>query len=337
MNFAKNFSLLPYNTFGFEVQAKYFAEYQSIEQLCQLLESDLLKREKLLHIGSGSNLLFISDFQGVVLHSEMKFIEKTAENENEICFRVGNGVVWDNFVDYCVKNNYCGTENLSFIPGQTGAAAVQNIGAYGTEISNIVQTVETIDIKTLESQIFTNSECRYDYRTSVFKTGLKGRKIVTSVNFKLSKIPNFNLNYARLEQEVLKHYKAINLANIRATVISIRQNKLPDPKIMGNAGSFFKNPYICIEHYEYLKKYFPEIPYYIVNDEVVKIPAAWLIEQCDWKEKSLGSAAVYAIQPLVLVNQGNANGTDILALASEIQKSVKTKFDIDLKMEVEII
>jgi len=337
MNILKNISLLPHNSFGIDVKTKYFAQYQSIEQLRELLESDILKNEKLLHIGNGSNLLFVSDFQGIILHSEIKFIEIEAETETEIFLRVGSGVIWDDFVNYCVINNYSGAENLSLIPSEVGAAAVQNIGAYGAEISDIIETVETIDIQTLEKQIFTNSECKYDYRTSIFKTDLKGKKIVTSVVFKLSKTPNFNLNYAHLEQEILKNFSEINLANIRATVISIRESKLPNPKITPNAGSFFKNPYISAKTYENLKNNYPIMPYYAVNEELVKIPAAWLIEQCGWKGKSLGRAAVNATQPLVLVNQGNATGKEILALSAEIQKSIKEKFDIDLEMEVEIV
>ncbi|MCL1868513.1 MAG: UDP-N-acetylmuramate dehydrogenase [Paludibacter sp.] len=337
MNILNNISLLPYNSFGIDVRTKYFAEYQNIEELYQLLESDIARREKLLQIGSGSNLLFVSDFEGIILYSKIKFIEKMAETDGEVFLRVGSGVVWDDFVNYCVTNNYIGAENLSLIPSQTGAAAVQNIGAYGVEISDIVQTVETIDIQTLEKQIFTNSECQYDYRTSVFKTDLKGKKIVTAVEFCLSKKPNFNLSYANLKQEILKNYSEINLSNIRATIISIRDSKLPNPKIKGNAGSFFTNPYICIAHFEKLKKTYPEIPYYPVNEELVKIPAAWLIEQCGWKGKQRGRAAVNAAQPLVLVNQGSAAGAEILALAQEIQKSIKEKFAINLKLEVEVI
>ncbi|MDR2824280.1 MAG: UDP-N-acetylmuramate dehydrogenase [Prevotellaceae bacterium] len=337
MQILKNISLLPYNTFGIDINTAYFAEYQSVAELNELLQSDVVKNRKLLHIGGGSNLLFLADFQGVILHSKINFIEKTKETASTVFLKVGSGVVWDNFVDYCVTNNYYGTENLSLIPGEVGAAAVQNIGAYGSEISDIVESVETIDIQTIEKQIFTNAACKYDYRKSVLKTDLKEKKIVVAVNFKLSKTPKFNLNYAHLEQEILRNYTEINLENIRNTVIYIRKNKLPDPKIAGNAGSFFTNPYICTAHYEGLKKHYPTMPYYTVNEEVVKIPAAWLIEQCGWKGKSLGCAAVNEKQPLVLVNKGNATGMEILALATEIQKSVKEKFFIDLKMEVEIV
>ncbi|MCL2596114.1 MAG: UDP-N-acetylmuramate dehydrogenase [Paludibacter sp.] len=337
MNILNNISLLPYNSFGIDVQTKYFADYQSIEQLRELLESDIVKNEKLLHIGGGNNLLFVSYFQGVILHSQIKFIAVTEENDNSILLRVGSGVIWDDFVNYCVINNYCGAENLSSIPSEVGAAAVQNIGAYGAEISDIVRNVETIDIKTLEKQIFTNSQCNYGYRTSIFKNDLKGEKIVTAVEFCLSKKPNFNLNYTNLEQEILKNYSEINLTNIRATIISIREGKLPNPKIMGNAGSFFKNPYIFSKQYERLKKDFPKMPYFPINEDIVKIPAAYLIEQCGWKRKFFGDAGVYEKNPLVIVNQANATSTDILSLAKEIQKSVKKKFDIDLETEVELI
>ncbi|GHV43285.1 UDP-N-acetylenolpyruvoylglucosamine reductase [Bacteroidia bacterium] len=337
MQILTNISLLPYNTFGIDVDANYFAEYQNIAELCELLQSDILKSKKMLHIGGGSNLLFLSDFQGIILHSNIKFIDKTDETENEIFLKVGSGILWDDFVNYCVANNYYGAENLSLVPGEVGAAAVQNIGAYGAEISNIVEMVETIDVQTFEKKIFSKNECLYDYRKSVFKTDLKGKKIVTAVHFKLSKMPNFNLGYAHLEQHILKKYAEINLTTIRDTVISIRTSKLPDPKAVGNAGSFFTNPYICTAHCEGLKKHFPDITYYIVNEDVVKVSAAWLIEQCGWKGKSLGHAAVNEKQPLVLVNQGNATGAEILALATKIQQSVKKKFCIDLQMEVEVI
>ncbi|MDR1653074.1 MAG: UDP-N-acetylmuramate dehydrogenase [Prevotellaceae bacterium] len=337
MKILTSVSLLPYNTFGIDVKADYFAEYQSVAELVELLQFCASSGQKLFHIGGGSNLLFLSDFKGIILHSKINFIEKTDETADEVLLAVGGGVIWDDFVNYCVTNNYCGAENLSLVPGEVGAAAVQNIGAYGAEISDIVETVETINTQTFEKQIFTNSECKYDYRKSVFKTSLKGKNIVTSVNFRLSKKANFRLEYSHLEQDILSKYSEINLANIRDTVISIRRSKLPDPKVAGNAGSFFTNPYICTAHYEGIKKHFPEMPHYPVNQGVVKAPAAWLIEQCGWKGKSLGYAAVNDRQPLALVNQGNAKGSDILALATEIQKSVKEKFFIDLQMEVEIV
>jgi len=337
MNILKNISLLEYNSFGIDVRTKYFADYQTIEMLNELLESDIVKSEKLLHIGGGNNLLFISDFQGVILHSQIKFIKVTEEDSDTISLKVGSGVIWDDFVNYCVINNYCGAENLSGIPSEVGAAAVQNIGAYGAEISEIIKSVETVDIQTLEKQTFTNSDCKYGYRTSVFKTDFKAKKIVTSVEFLLSKKPKFNLSYTNLENEILQNFPQTNLANIRATIISIRERKLPNPKILGNAGSFFKNPYINFKQFERLKNDFPTIQYFPVNQDIVKIPAAWLIEQCGWKGKSLKGAAVYEKNPLVLVNQCNTNGADIFSIAKEIQKSVMEKFYIDLEAEVEVI
>jgi UDP-N-acetylmuramate dehydrogenase len=337
MNIKENISLLPYNTFGIDVKADYFVEYQSVTELTDFLQSELAKNNRILQTGGGSNLLFLSDFKGIILYSKINFIEKVNETADEIFLQVGAGVTWDDFVLYCVENQLFGIENLSLIPGKVGAAAVQNIGAYGAEVKDVIYEVETIDIQTNKKNFFTKSECRYAYRESIFKTELKGKQIVTAVTFKLSKKAIFNLEYAHLENEVLKNYGEINLPNIRKSIISIRESKLPDTKITGNAGSFFKNPYICTAHYDGLKKLYPNIPYYPVNEEVVKIPAAWLIEQCGWKGKSMGKAAVHTQQPLVLINNGNATGNDIAQLAQAIQHAVKQKFHIDLQTEVEFI
>jgi UDP-N-acetylmuramate dehydrogenase len=337
MQISQNISLLPHNTFGIDVQADYFAEYQSEAELMDFLPSDLAKQNQLLQIGEGSNLLFLSDFKGVVLHSKICFIEKTNETENEIFLQVGAGVKWDDFVAYCVENQLFGAENLSLIPGEVGAAAVQNIGAYGAEVKDLIEEVETVDIQTNRKKVFSNSECCYAYRESVFKTTLKGTQIVTAVTFRLSKKPVFNLQYAHLESEILHQFGEINLANIRKAIIATREEKLPNPNIVGNAGSFFRNPYICIAHYEGLKKQYSAIPHYPVNEEVVKVPAAWLIEQCGWKGKSLDKAAVHTKQPLVLINNGNATGNGILHLAQSIQQSVKQQFSIDLQPEVEFV
>jgi len=333
----QNVSLLPFNTFGIDVKADYLLEYRTVEELREFLQTSLAQRERILHTGRGSNLLFLSDFKGVVLHSQINFIETVEENSSECFLRVGAGVVWDDFVLYCVENELYGAENLSLIPGETGAAAVQNIGAYGVEIKDLIHRVETVDIQTGNVKFFENADCRYAYRESIFKTTEKRRYIITAVVFRLSRRPVFNLHYAHLESEIKQRYGTISLQTVRAAIIAIREEKLPNPSLQGNAGSFFKNPYVCREHFRFLQKQYPDIPYYAVNDDVVKIPAAWLIERCGWRGKTMGKAAVHAGQPLVLVNTGGAAGNDILRLAMAVQNDVKQQFDIVLEAEVEFI
>ncbi|PIF01864.1 MAG: UDP-N-acetylenolpyruvoylglucosamine reductase, partial [Paludibacter sp.] len=285
--FKKNSSLKKYNTFGIDVKTNYFAEYSTISELQEILKSDIVKSNPLLHIGSGSNLLFINDFKGVVLHSIIQSIEILEENEETILIKVGAGVVWDDFVQYCVKNNFIGVENLSLIPGEVGASAVQNIGAYGVEVKDVIQNVETIDTKTLQLKQFSNEECQYEYRSSVFKTEQKNRYIVTHVTFKLSKKEDFTLHYSHLKESVLE-LGEITLGNIRKTVIKIRESKLPDPKELGNAGSFFMNPIITKEQLKTIQINYPNIPSYFLNNNKVKIPAGWLIEQAGLKGKRFG-------------------------------------------------
>ena len=333
MKIIENYNLKNHNTFGFEVFAKKFVEYENEAELVDFLKNN--NSEKMLHIGGGSNLLFLGDFDGTILHSAIKFIEI---EENFV--RVGAGVVWDNFVDEMVKNGFGGAENLSLIPGEVGAAAVQNIGAYGAEIQDIIAKVEAIEIETLQKKIFDVSECKYGYRESVFKTDLKGKFIVTAVVFRLSKSPILKLDYGAIKEH-LKHIKNPNIQDVRDAVIAIRQSKLPDTKILGNAGSFFKNPYCSKEYFEKLQKIYPDIPFYPVstslNNRFVKLSAAWLIEKCGWKGKTLGCAAVYHLQPLVLVNKGNAVPQDVASLSAEIQKLIKEKFGLKLEAEVNFI
>jgi len=235
-----------------------------------------------------------------------------------------------------VDNGLGGVENLSLIPGEVGASAVQNIGAYGVEVQDVIEKVNTLDLETTDFRTFSNEECRYGYRESVFKNELKGKYIITSVVFRLNKIPEYKLNYQHLEEEVLKN-GPVNLQNIRKTIISIRESKLPDPKVSGNAGSFFMNPVITKDLFNTLLERYPQIPHYNVSETAEKIPAAWLIDQCGWKGKHIGNAGVHAKQALVLVNLGGATGSEIVYLAEQIQLSVKAKFGIDLKAEVNYI
>lgn len=331
-----NFSLLEYNTFGIDVRADYFVEYDSVQDLQTALKSEIVNENKILHIGGGSNLLFLSDFKGVVLHSAIHLIEKVKESDNSVYLQVGSGVVWDDFVAFCVDNGWGGVENLSLIPGEVGASAVQNIGAYGVEVQDVIVEVNTVEIETAQPQIFSAAACKYGYRESVFKNELKGKYIITSVVFKLDKTPIFKLNYQHLEEEVLKCGE-VNLQNIRQTIIAVRESKLPNTKVLGNAGSFFMNPVISKSQFVLLQEKYPNIPHYFVSETEEKIPAGWLIDQCGWKGKQIGNAGVHDKQALVLVNRGGATGTQIVYLAEQIQASVKETFGIDLHAEVNYI
>jgi UDP-N-acetylmuramate dehydrogenase len=332
----QNISLLSYNTFGIDVKANYFAEYESIVELQEILNSETVKLNNILHIGGGSNLLFLNDFKGLILHSKIKSIKIIREDEEFVFMEVGSGVVWDDFVAYCVTNGYVGVENLSLIPGEVGASAVQNIGAYGVEVQDLILEVKALEIESAQTRTFQVEECNYGYRISIFKNELKGKYIITSVVFKLSKKPAFKLNYQHLEEEVLKNGE-ISLQNIRKTIIAIRESKLPDTKLLGNAGSFFMNPVISKSKFVDLQVLYPNIPHYFVTENEEKLPAGWLIDQCGWKGKSIGNAAVHDKQALVLINKGDATGAEIVQLASEIQKSVKEKFGIELQTEVNYI
>jgi UDP-N-acetylmuramate dehydrogenase len=245
-------------------------------------------------------------------------------------------MVWDDFVAYCVSNNYYGVENLSLIPGEVGASAVQNIGAYGMEVKDVIETVDTIHTKTLKERMFTNEECRYGYRKSIFKEELRGKYIITNVTFRLKKQPDYQLDYQHLREAVLQRGE-INLANIRSTVISIRESKLPDPSITGNAGSFFMNPVIPKEKFEELQVSYPTMPHYPASETEVKVPAGWLIEQCGWKGRSVGNVGVHSRQALVIINLGGATGPEVAGLAAQIRENVFQRFGIDITPEVNYI
>ena len=329
-------SLLPYNTFGIDVTADFFIEYDSVADLQDVLRSEIVKKNKMLPVGGGSNLLFLNDYNGIILHSGIHSIKKVREDADSVFLEVGSSVIWDDFVGYCVDNGWGGAENLSLIPGEAGASAVQNIGAYGVEVKELIVNVNAVEVETAELKTFPKEECRYGYRDSIFKNELKGRYIITSVVFRLNKNPEFRLKYQHLEEEVKKNGE-LNLPNIRKTIINIRESKLPDPKILGNAGSFFMNPVIPKEQFLSLQVRYPQIPHYFDSETSEKIPAAWLIDQCGWKGKHIGNAGVHEKQALVLVNLGGATGTEIVYLAEQIQQSVKSKFGIELKPEVNYI
>jgi len=336
MRIEQNYSLLKYNTFGLDVKTSYFVEYDTEADLQKLLCDEFFFSQRFWHIGQGSNLLFLSDFDGIIVHSAIQGIEKVKEDDNLIELKVGAGNDWDSFVAYCVGNGWGGLENLSLIPGEVGASAVQNIGAYGVEVSERIEEVHAYSLETGEKRIFSNAECKYSYRNSFFKNPEnKGKYYVVHVVFKLFKQPEFRLDYGNIREQLAEN--SVTLQTVREAVIAIRKSKLPDPKKTGNAGSFFVNPHIPIEHFQQLKKQYPDIPHYPINGEIVKLPAAWLIEQCGLKGKTVGGAAVHEKQALVIINQNQATGQDIVSLAEEICKAVNRKFNIELQPEVNYI
>lgn len=331
-----HYSLLPHNTFGIDACTDTFIEYTSEEELISLLSgADTLPRP-FLHIGGGSNLLFVSDFKGTVFHSAIKGMEITEETEEYVRIRVGAGEVWDDFVSYCVRHGWGGAENLSHIPGEVGASAVQNIGAYGAEAKDIIDCVETVEIKTAKKRLFRNEDCRFAYRRSIFKDELKGKYIVTYVTYKVGKHAVFNLEYGNI-RAALEEYPEISLKSIRQAIIAIREAKLPDPKVEGNGGSFFMNPVLPRSRYEELKREYADMPHYDVDALHVKVPAAWLIDRCGWKGRQMGNAGVHDKQALVLVNKGGATGEEIVRLSQAIQSSVQEKFGIAICPEVNFI
>jgi len=287
----------------------------------------------LLILGGGSNLLLTGDYNGTVLHSGIRFLEQT----DECHVRCGSGFIWDDVVDYCVANNLYGAENLSIIPGEVGASAVQNIGAYGAEAKDLIECVEAVEIETGQICRFTNTECAYSYRQSKFKHAWKNRFLITAVTYKLSKTYNPKLDYGNIRVALAaKGIDNPTAMQLRETIIDIRNAKLPDPKVLGNAGSFFMNPVISTHKYNQLAQQYVGMPHYTIDSEYEKIPAGWLIEQCGWKGKALGKAAVHNKQALVLVNCGGATGSEVVQLYKTIQHDVKQKFDIEIKPEVNI-
>ena len=327
------------NTFGIDVTAARFLEYGSEDELRELIAAGQVVAPW-LHIGGGSNLLFIKDYEGTVLHSRIGGLEVTSEDEEHVWVRVGAGVVWDDFVAWCVKRHWYGAENLSLIPGEVGASAVQNIGAYGVEVKDLITSVETINMAR-EKRIYGVDECGYSYRKSLFKhcllyTSPMKTVFVTYVNFCLGKREHYTLDYGTIRQE-LEKYPVLNLEILRRVIIDIRQSKLPDPKVLGNAGSFFMNPIVPRRQFESLQREYPDMPHYDVDAGRVKIPAAWMIDRCGWKGKALGPAAVHGRQALVLVNSGGATGADIVALSDAVRASVREKFGIDIHPEVCLI
>ena len=332
-----NKSIKKYTTFGVPVLAKYFTQFSDLEELKEVLNDNKLMKEELLILGGGSNLLFTKDFEGLVLKNNIKGITIEKEDENEIFIKSGGGENWHEFVLYCVEHNYAGVENLSLIPGNVGASPMQNIGAYGVELKDVFHSLEAIEIETGKLRVFNNEECEFGYRESVFKNKYKNKFIITSVIFKLSKKPSFNVSYGAIESELKKmKIEKHSIKAISDAVINIRSSKLPDPKEIGNAGSFFKNPVITKDHFEDLKRKYPQMAYYKLPNGEMKIAAGWLIDHLGWKGKRIDDYGVHKNQALVLVNYGESAGKDIFDLSSLIMKSVLKNFQISLEREVNI-
>lgn len=333
---SSNYSLKSLNTFGIDAKTDHFIEVKSVDDLKEAIKWIKDNHFEWLVLGGGSNVLFKGDYKGVVVKPAILGIEDVFENEQYVSIKVGAGVDWDGLVEYAVNRGLGGIENLSLIPGSVGASPIQNIGAYGVEAKDTIERVEGIYIDTLKPFTLTNDECQFGYRDSIFKNELKGKVVVTHVVFRLSRMPKCTVHYGNLEEE-LKQFGEINIANIRKAVIAIRNSKLPDPKELGNAGSFFKNPVVDIALVEDLQKKFDKVPYHPVSDDLVKLPAGWLIEQCGWKGKRIGKVGVHKMQALVLVNHGGCTGHDAVCLAHSIRESVMEKFNVALEMEVNVI
>lgn len=338
----KNISLKTYNTFGINVYSHEYACFDSIENLEELLGIDEQiknnQQSSILILGGGSNLLFIRDFNGLILKNEVKGIRIIKEDDHHIYIQAGAGENWHQFVLHCIEHNLAGVENLSLIPGNVGASPMQNIGAYGVEIKDIFHSLEAYHIKDKKLVTFTLNECEFGYRESVFKRRFKDQFVITSVTFRLNKTPKFNTSYGAIEQELEKMgVKELSIKAISDAVINIRSSKLPDPKVIGNAGSFFKNPEIQNSKFESLKDEFPAIVGYDLPNGNVKLAAGWLIEECGWKGYRKGDAGCHEKQALVLVNYGNASGIEIYDLSEEILQSVKAKFGVVLEREVNIV
>ena len=336
MRIEENYSLEKHNTFHLPVKTRWFMEYADEEELGRILHDEYFQECLSLHIGSGSNLLFINDFNGIILHSAIKGMTPVKETDDHVYLRVGAAEQWDDVVAYAVSNGWGGIENLSLIPGEAGAAAIQNIGAYGAEVKDVIETVETYNQLTFEKRIFTNEECLYGYRSSYFKNEHNDPYIVTYITLRLDKHPRLSVNYCNLKDELAK-YPEVTLKTIREAVIAIRREKLPDPEVLGNAGSFFMNPVIPAAQFEKLKTQYPEIPSYPAGEGKVKVPAGWLIEQCGFKGKSHGAVGVYEKQALVLVNLGEARGHEIALVAESIRAAVKDRFGIEIMPEVKYV
>ena len=334
----ENISLKPYNTFGVDASAELFAEVNTVEELAKTLKLSH-PETPILFLGGGSNLLLTKDFQGLVIRLNLKGITENIINENEVLVTAKAGENWHQFVLYCLERNYGGLENLSLIPGNVGTSPMQNIGAYGTEIKDVFESCKVLNLDNLELATLSSEQCQFGYRDSIFKQEGKGKYVILEVTFRLTtKIHRIDVEYGAIQSE-LQHLGINNptIQDVSKAVINIRQSKLPDPNVIGNAGSFFKNPTIPLAQYENLQLQFENIPGY-PNGDIVKVPAGWLIEQCGWKGRQIGNVASHKLQALVIINAtGNATGKEIFDFSAMIIDSVKEKYGIELEREVNII
>ena len=334
----ENFSLKQNNTFGIDVKAKYFVEVSSNNELKELLSLENYKSIPKFVLGGGSNILFTKDFEGLVIKISSNEIEIVEEDKESVFVKATAGVNWHDLVLYCIKRNYGGIENLSLIPGKVGAAPIQNIGAYGQELKDVFYSLNGIFIDNLREKTFYNDECRFAYRNSIFKKELKSKFIITDVTLRLSKHPAVNITYGTVEEELKKkNLDAITIKDVSEVVCDIRKNKLPDPAKIGNAGSFFKNPEISKQKFNELKINFPGIIGYNTADDMIKVPAGWLVEKAGLKGKRIGNTGTHPKQALVIVNYGNATGREILDFKDYVKKTILEKFGIELEEEVNIV
>ena len=333
----KDYSLKGHNTFGIEAKCRRFLEFSSVNEAQDVLPTLRGEDAPLMLLGGGSNLLLTKDFSGTVIHSAIMGTEAHETGDGHVLLRCGSGERWDDIVDLCVSRGWYGAENLSLIPGDVGASAVQNIGAYGVEAKDLIVRVEAVEIATGNLHLFTNEECRYSYRQSRFKQDWRDHFFITHVTYRLSLTFNPHLDYGNIRMELEeKGISNPTAAELRQTVIDIRNAKLPDPKMEGNAGSFFMNPVVSRKKYERLSADYPNMPHYTIDEDHEKIPAGWMIEQCGWKGKTLGRAGVHHRQALVLVNKGDATGEEIVHLCEQIRMDVYNRFGIEIHPEVNI-
>ncbi|MEM7374227.1 MAG: UDP-N-acetylmuramate dehydrogenase [Bacteroidota bacterium] len=333
-----NVSLSPYHTFGIEVKTKFLIAIDNEIEVQELIVDHFYSAYPLLILGGGSNMLFTRDFEGITLLNQIKGIEIVREDSQSVWIRVGGGEVWHELVEYCLANDWGGLENLSLIPGSVGAAPIQNIGAYGVELCELFHSLEAVDLHTGTIRRFDKEECQFGYRDSIFKRQLKGRYLISRVHLRLAKPPHkLTTSYGVIGSELAQLEEEPSIQSLSKLVCAIRQRKLPDPKQIGNAGSFFKNPVISVIEFDRLLQQYPDIPSYPQEDGQIKIPAAWLIQTAGWKGKRRGTFGVHPHQALVLVNYGGAEGQDIYQLAEEIKVSVWDQFNIQLECEVNVM
>ena len=338
MTITKNHPLKGLNTFGLEVFARTFCEVSSEENIHELLKDASIQSDTKFVLGGGSNILFTRDLDALCIHNKIKGIQTVKEDQDSVWIKSGGGMVWHELVMHCVEKNYGGVENLSLIPGAAGAAPIQNIGAYGVELKETFSSLDAIDLKSGEVKTFTAVDCQFGYRDSIFKREYKNRFIITSITLRLNKHPHFNTSYGAIENEL----KAMNVnspsvKSISQAVINIRRSKLPDPAVIGNCGSFFKNPEVPEEKFLEIKKEHNDVVGYPTHPGKIKLAAGWLIEKCGWKGKRIGNVGMHDKQALVLVNYGGASGKELVEHAQKVQQDVKEKYDVLLEMEVNVL